>query len=348
MDSKEFLESIHCREDGKWAHPDLESYFVVGEDSNAMFDESIPFEVRKAQAEEAKKLLPCGLDESRAEKVMVPGCPEEPDAAPIPTYIVKPLKTKKKMPCAFFIAPGGLTISSPEMFPLQADADKYGAVVVAFAYRTIFDENGSYPGAINDGHAAYKYVVDHADELGIDVNKIVIYGSSTGGHLGLALCHRLKKYGYKPRGCVVNIPVCDDRLIYGTSKLTGLGWVGSSMNGSCRTWLNGVTGDDVPAEAFANHATVEECIGLPPTFIHTVELDPCADPCMVYASKLMEAGVYTDIHVWGGSNHQALSTAGTMDPTNEYGQRYAKAFDEDVMDCIKYDLTRSFLQEEAE
>lgn len=346
MDSKTFLESIHNREDSKWAHPELEAFFDPGGDSNALFDESIPFETRKSIANEAKKLLPCGLDENRVTKIEVPGCPEEPDAPLVSVYISKPLVCKKKMPCVFSVPPGGLTICAPEMFPLQADADKYNAIVVSFAYRTIFDEKGLYPGAMNDCHAAFKYIYDHAEELGIDTKKIIITGSSTGGHLSLALCHRLKKYGYKLRGCVVNIPVIDDRLIYGTSKYIGKGWVGPSMSASSRTWLNGLSGDDVPAEAFANHASVEECIGLPPTFIHTVEGDPCADPCMNYASKLMEAGVYTELHLWGGSNHAALSTAGVMDPTNVYGQRYISTFDANMKDVLQYDLTRSFLNEE--
>lgn len=118
------------------------------------------------------------------------------------------------------------------------------------------------------------------------------------------------------------------------------------MNTSSTAWLNGIEGDDVPPEAFANHATVEDCIGLPPTFIHTMEIDPGADPSMVYASKLLEAGVYTELHLWGGTNHVGLPSASEQDPSSEYGRRYKNSVDSNLRDCMKYDLRREWLREQ--
>lgn len=70
--------------------------------------------------------------------------------------------------------------------------------------------------AINDLHAAYAWMVKNADKLNIDPDKIVLIGNSSGGHLATALSFRLKRYGYQPRGCVVTMPITDDRmLMYG-------------------------------------------------------------------------------------------------------------------------------------
>lgn len=115
-------------------------------------------------AEKAKELYPevPPQNPARVSEYMVPGCPEEPDAKEIKIYVAKPEKCKKKMPCIFFIVAGGLILSAPEVYPLADLAEKYDAVYVTFAYRTIFDEKGAYPGTINDCHAAYKYIHDHA------------------------------------------------------------------------------------------------------------------------------------------------------------------------------------------
>ena len=58
---------------------------------------------------------------------------------------------------------------------------------------------------------------------------------------------------------------------------------------------------DVPAEAFPGRATVEECVGLPPTFIHAMINDNGLDQTSEYISKLSAAGVYCEMHAWGGS-----------------------------------------------
>lgn len=350
MNNAEYLKNINNRDDARWAHPELADYHQAGFDqsADALFDASIPFETRKMMAEKAKELYPPmpPQDPDRVSLHMAPGCPEEPDAKDVRVYVGKPSKCRKKMPCIFFIVAGGLILSAPEVYPLADLADKYKAVYVTFTYRTIFDDKGAYPGTINDCHAAYQYIYDNAEELGIDREKIVLYGSSSGAHLALALSHRLKKYGYSPRGCVVCEPIPDERLIYGSSKLCGHGWVGKSMNSSSLAWLNGLAEDEVPAEAFANHATVEECIGLPPTFIHTMEIDPGADPSLVYASKLMEAGVYTELHLWGGTNHVGLPTCSENDPNSAYGERYASMVEANLRDCMKYDMRRKWLREE--
>lgn len=91
------------------------------------------------------------------------------------------------------------------------------------------------------------------------------------------------------------LPITDDS-IYNTSKYRGKGCYGDSVEGCAKAWMKGVNNEDIPAEAFPNRTTIEECIGLPPTFIHTMEHDPCI-------------------------------------------------VDGNIMDCIKYDLTRVWLEE---
>lgn len=349
MTKQEFLEYVTCRDDAEWAHPELqEEYYAKGFDLDAaeLYDPDLSPDQRKEKAESLKALLPTvELNEERLTIVEVPGCPEEPDAT-VKTYFVRPKSKKKKLPVLFKIVPGGLVLSDPALFPLDDYAKKFKAVVVAFQYRTLSDDNGAYPAAINDCHAVYDYLVKNAEELGINPERIVIEGENAGGQLALAFCHRLKRYGYKARGCVVSVPTVDDRPIYESSKLNGKGWTGAVVEASGKAWLNGYDGAPAP-EAYANYATIEDCIGLTPTFIHTTEADPNSDPVMDYTVKLKAAGVYTELHLWGGANHTALSAAAACGADLEYSQYIQDIYDADIKDCFKYDFGRSFLKDEA-
>lgn len=349
MKKQEFLEYVTCRDDAEWAHPELqEEYYTKGLDLDAaaLYDLTLSPEQRKERAESLKALFPpVELNEERLTVVEVPGCPEEPDAT-VTTYIMRPKSKKKKLPVLFKIVPGGLVLSDPTLFPLDAYAKKYKAVVVAFRYRTLSDDNGTYPAAINDCHAVYEYLIANAEELGINPERIVIEGENAGGQLALALCHRLKRYGYKARGCVVSVPTVDDRPDRESAKLRGKGWTGAAVEAFGKAYLNGFDGTPTP-EAFANYASIEDCIGLTPTFIHTTESDPNSDSVMDYTVKLKAAGVYTELHLWGGSNHTALSAAAENGADLAYSRYVQDIYDADIKDCFKYDFGRSFLEEEA-
>src|SRR5882757_1041763 len=60
---------------------------------------------------------------------------------------------------------------------------KLGFAVANVEYR--LSQQGSAPGAIEDVRCAMLYLINHADSLNIDVNKIVFCGSSAGAHLAL-------------------------------------------------------------------------------------------------------------------------------------------------------------------
>ena len=75
-------------------------------------------------------------------------------------------------------------------------ARKYGGVVVSPEYRLA--KSAPYPAALKDCYAALKYMYDHADELGIDRNRIIVGGESAGGGLAAALCMYARDKGEVP------------------------------------------------------------------------------------------------------------------------------------------------------
>ena len=77
-------------------------------------------------------------------------------------------------------------------------AAKWGMVGIAPDYRTS-ERFGTTPvEATADARAATRWVEDHATELGVDTNEIVVGGSSAGAHLALWTAIARAPFGSKP------------------------------------------------------------------------------------------------------------------------------------------------------
>ena len=89
----------------------------------------------------------------------------------------------KPTPIVFNIHGGGWRIGTKESQAGFGGFFKNGFAVANIEYR--LSDVATAPAAIEDVRAALLYVVQHAKELNIDPNRIVIIGSSAGAHLAL-------------------------------------------------------------------------------------------------------------------------------------------------------------------
>ncbi len=81
---------------------------------------------------------------------------------------------------------GGWTKGTPHKSASTAAwAAKNGMVGIAPDYRTKNRFGTSPLASVDDGRAAFYWVLEHADELGIDPKRIAVGGSSAGGHVAL-------------------------------------------------------------------------------------------------------------------------------------------------------------------
>jgi acetyl esterase/lipase len=354
------LEKFRDRDDVKWAHPELQAVYEMMSQSvgysEVLLNDDLPREERAEFARQAnenfKDIYP-DYDWNRTKKYEVHGCPDEPDAPVFDLLVSEPeggRRYKKNSPCILIIPGGGLASCFCITTNIGVKSNKYGVPVATFNYRTVITGKG-YPDTLNDCEAAYNYLAEHAKELGISPNKIILHGNSSGGQLCLALCHRLKKRGICPRGCLVWVPIIDDRPMYRSNVINSAFWGGSDAATSNRLYLGKLCNQaDVPPEAFPGRATVEDCVGLPPTFIHAMMNDSGLDPAMEYASKLTAAGVYCELHAWGGSQHCSLTTAAATvepdEPADSYANIFNAVMDKEFKDMFEYDLRRPWTVEE--
>lgn len=346
------LNKLFMRADGdKWAHPELEDIFEMLKNSpdvlGLYLNPEVPFEkrveeIKKVDEAEAARRIP--MDPSRVEYYQAPPCVEEPDGPEAPVVVVYPKEKQKKMPVLFYVAGGGMYRCSinPNYFMMLAD--QFGCVLVGVQYRT--GTQAKYPAAINDLHAGYQWVLDNAKELGFNANRIVIRGISSGSHLGVSLCFRLKRYDIHPRGCIVEGSFMDNRPIHPSSKNMSPSWDGRA------TWYSGIhylgmtnfPQYETP-EMFPNLATPEECVGLAPMFIHADGEEAGVDSCRDFASKLTQAGVFNELHCWGGSCHISVTMLEMMKPESDYGKRYRSVVNGNIRDCFQYDLRRMWIND---
>jgi acetyl esterase len=101
-------------------------------------------------------------------------------------HVVKPKdwKSSDKRACWVTFFGGGWSSGTPAKSITYAKwAAKYGLVGIAPDYRTRKRFDAKPEDCVADGRAAVRWVQDHAVELGIDPSKIVVQGSSAGGHV---------------------------------------------------------------------------------------------------------------------------------------------------------------------
>lgn len=340
--------------DSKWAHPDGAELWYVDPELNAgsiaMYDPNIPAEEKLKNGNARQKMY---MDQWWAaehtcdiQKFMVPGCPEEPETE-AELWIITPKNAKpRKNRALFYVIGGGLYAINPNSYPIEEICEKHKAVGIVVIYRMSWQ--AQYPAAINDLHAGYQYAMEHADEFKIHPDKVVISGSSSGGHIGLACAFRLKRYGYSPRGIVTVSAQVDDIEKEGDGWYTGI-WDSVEQHDALMQYLGrNFNSMRVGPEAMPNHATVEDCIGYPPTFMHQSEMDPDILHNLEFYGKLIKAHCFTELHVYGGAihNNAVWASVKMCGERNEYSDQVLKMYDDELDYCWKYDLRRPWVVEE--
>ena len=187
-------------------------------------------------------------------------------------------------------------------------------------------------------------MLDNAEMLKIKSDNVVIEGYSSGAQLALNLGFRLKRFGVAtPKGILAVLPQtgCQDENHLG---IYNGNWDTINQHDAMMQYLGRNAGNSlVGPEALANFATIEDCIGFPPTFIHTVELDPDRNFNREFYGKLLEAKTFAEYHCWGGMHHLSPLQFGV---SADVSLRAKSIIDANRMDLFKCDFRRPWVVEE--
>ncbi|NEC54627.1 alpha/beta hydrolase [Amycolatopsis rubida] len=239
----------------------------------------------------------------RTREDSVPGPEGAPDV-PVRVYTPDRVATNALV---FDIHGGGFALGDLEVDHAAnvGLARDLGVVIVSVEYR-LAPEN-PYPAGLEDCYAALEWSVKHANELGIDPEKTVLYGVSAGGGLAAALALLARDRGGPAIAFqFLAVPELDDRLETGSMRRfadTPI-WHRGAAEASWDYYLGGPGkrgGSDVPV--YAAPARAADLSGLPPAYVSVMEFDPLRDEGIAYAQSLLAAGVPTELHLFPGTFH---------------------------------------------
>lgn len=207
-------------------------------------------------------------------------------------------------PALFWMHGGGYVIGNRSMDDIRtlAWATSLGCVVASVEYRLAPEH--PYPAPLEDCYDGLRWVHAHADELGIDPGRIGIGGISAGGGLAAALALLARDRGELPVAFqLLDSPMIDDRQITPSSRGDWLTvWNRESNEFGWRSYLGDLYGTHaVPAHAAA--ARADQLVDLPPTLVVVGSADGFRDEDIWYATRLLQAGVPTELHVYPGAPH---------------------------------------------
>ncbi|QLJ04014.1 alpha/beta hydrolase [Streptomyces sp. NEAU-sy36] len=180
---------------------------------------------------------------------------------------------------------------------------EHDAVLVTVEYRLAPEHPDPYP--VEDCYAGLKWTAEHAHELGIDPDRLIIAGPSAGGGLaaGTALLARDRK-GPALAGQVLMYPMLDDRdRTASSAQFDGIGLWDRGSNLMGWTALLGDRRGTEDVSIYAAPARAEDLSGLPPAYIEVGSAEVFRDEDVAFAAALWRDGGQAELHVWPGGFH---------------------------------------------
>ena len=228
--------------------------------------------------------------------------PGPTDDVEVPVRVYQPGRRSGLLPAVLHIHGGGFAVGNIDSeHASSAETARAGALVVSVEYRLAPEH--PFPAGVEDCYAALRWLHDSRDDLGVDAERIAVFGNSAGGGLAAAVA-LLARDRQGPPLCFqfLGIPELDDRLETVSMKTftdTPL-WSRPKAVDSWRHYLGPDPGEVSP---YAAPARATDLSGLPPAFISTMEFDPLRDEGILYGLRLLQAGVPVEMHQYPGTFH---------------------------------------------
>ncbi|MFI8634067.1 alpha/beta hydrolase [Microbacterium sp. NPDC077663] len=226
------------------------------------------------------------------------------DGAPVRLVVLRPRDRGGPLPVIYHVHGGGMVVGTPfDVLPTLGQlALDLGAAIVSVDYRLAPEH--TYPAPLDDVYAGLVWMSEHAEDLGLDPDRIVLEGVSAGGGLaaGAALAAR-DRGGPALLGQMLVYPMLDHRNDSASAhQMAGAGtWDRTANATGWAAYLGALSAEAVPI--YASPALADDLSGLPPTFIEVGSAETFRDEDVDYARRIWASGGDAELHVWPGGAH---------------------------------------------
>lgn len=222
---------------------------------------------------------------------------------------------------------GGYITGAPEMvFFSRAKnlVSKYGAVVVSPGYRLA--GRAPYPAALIDCHYALMYIKEHALELGIRDDQLMVGGESAGGGLAAALCMYEKDIGGISIAYQMPLyPMIDSEDTETSRDNHAPVWNTKCNHYGWAKYLDGLSAMDIPCHASPARRT--DYTGLPPAYSFVCTAEPFYAETLTFINRLRLAGVNANVDVYPKLFHAFDMLLPFLNVSRQAAARFEKQFE---------------------
>lgn len=258
----------------------------------------------------------------RVEPITIQAC-----GHPMRMCVYRPIEDVANTPGLLWIHGGGYAMGFPEQDErfIRRFIETVPCTVVAPDYR--LSGKAPYPAAIDDCCEALVWLDEHAAELGVRRDQLMVGGDSAGGGLAAAVTIRARDERLAAIAFQMPLyPMLDDRMITASSRNNSMPvWSSKSNESAWRLYLGERYGsDDVPPDAAPSRLT--DLAGLPPAFTFVGSLEPFLDETVEYMERLKQAGVPAEYKVFEGCYHAFDMMCSGSEPAKEANALLLESF----------------------
>ena len=217
--------------------------------------------------------------------------------------IYEPANLHKDAPCLVYLHGGAFVLKASPFLKTLVNAYvlETPCKVVYVDYRLA--PKHAFPVGVEDCYAAFEWVHQHADELGIDDKRIAIGGDSAGGNLSVAV-NLMALDRNSPTACfqLLIYPVTDARQKTESIKQffdTPL-WNSKQTEKMWKLYLKDGMEDN---RAYASPMEADTLEHMPATYLEVAEFDCLRDEGIAFAEALLKSGVQVELNKTIGTVH---------------------------------------------
>lgn len=223
-------------------------------------------------------------------------------------------------PAIAFFHGGGFVLGDLDSFDIVCRrlADAARCRVFSFDYRLAPEH--TFPAAHDDALACWKWLLDEANTLGIDPERIAVAGDSAGGNLSAYIAQTTNLQNMQaPAYQLLMYPLVqfvDIRTKKMTWQESG-GFISASLFEFFRDSYIARHEDRMDPRVSPLFATEEAFRGLPPAHFVLCGWDPLKDEGRAYADKMASFGVPVTVREHPGMVHGFMNMTALSDPAKD-------------------------------